>query len=292
MKHPGSIRNATVGLVLGLALGSPACKESPKASRPEPTIAAKPSPSIVELTPAERAFLDGRLGRAIELLRAEQRDSSDGLLLGYALALTGDEPAAKQVLDDTLRAPHFSDDHLFRGLLAVLTGRLDESIAEIALAGPTPERRFFPRVLHVELLTLAGRFQDSEAEAAELAREFPNEPLVHHTRGHLESARENWAAAIDAYVRSEKLGGPNPDLDDGIAAARIGLKQYAEAAASIERCRKDFPDYPEILFQAIRLARMKPGASREPLQKLVTEYRSRTKRADRLMEIEQWAKKP
>jgi hypothetical protein len=95
-------------------------------------------------------------------------------------------------------------------------------------------------------------------------------------------------AAIEAYTRSAALGGPNPDLDDGIAAARIGLGQYRDARQAIDRCREAFPDYEEILYQAIRLERLKPGASGAPLGALAAEYRSRSKRQDRLAEVAGW----
>src|SRR3970282_1160944 len=96
------------------------------------------------------------------------------------------------------------------------------------------------------------------------------------------------AVAIDPYARSAKLGGPNPDLNDGIAAARIALGQYSEARQAIDHCREAFPDYPEILYQAIRLERAKPGGAGKPLPILVAEYRRRTKRQDRLAEISGW----
>jgi hypothetical protein len=171
-----------------------------------------------------------------------------------------------------------------------VTGNLDQAIDELG-AGGQPPRRFFSRVLHTEMLTLARRFEAAQVEAEALARDFPGEPLAPHTRGHLESARSNWALAIEAYTRSAELGGPNPDLDDGIAAARIALGQYPEARQAIDRCRQAFPDYPEILYQAIRLERAKPGGAGRPLGTLVAEYRRRTRRQDRLAEIALWTGK-
>lgn len=272
-----------------VALLLTACGAPP--ASPPPSLAAAPSSGRPEaLTLAERAFLDGRLDRAIALLQAGQRDSADSLLLAYALLLSGDEAAATHVLDETMRAPHYADEGRFRALLAIVTGDLDRALAELGSGGPP--RPFFSRVLHTEILTLARRFDAAQAEADALARDFPEDPLVPHTRGHLESARENWMPAIEAYTRSAELGGPNPDLDDGIAAARIALGQYAEARTAIDRCRAAFPEYSEILYQAIRLERLKRGAAGTPLPRLAAEYRGRTKRRDRLAEVAGWVGKP
>lgn len=274
----------SVALVLSLA--APGCRPSAPAPPPPPATLAAPAGTPAELTEAERAFLDGRLDRAVELLKAGPRDSGDGLLLAYALLLRGDESEATRVAEETLRAPHHRDERTFRGLLALLTGKLDRAIDELGGAGAPP--RFFSRVLHAETLTLARRFEAAQAATEALARDFPQEPLVPHTRGHLESARGNWAAAIESYTRSAQLGGRNPDLDDGVAAAGIALGHYPEARQAIARCREDFPDYPEILYQAIRLERARPGAAGQPLRNLVAEYRRRTKRQDRLAEIDLW----
>jgi len=286
------MRALLLRLAILVSLSPLACKDTPPGSPAPQAADTTPIQQPDELTPAERAFLDGRLNRAVELLQVNQRDTFDSLLLAYSLVLLGDESAATRVLDETMRAPHFADEHMFRGLLAVLTGNLDQAIREVGAAGQLQRRRFFPRALHVELLTLAQRFEDAESALEALARDFPHEPIVPHTRGHLESARENWAGAIDAYTHSAELGGPNPDLDDGIAAARIALGQYSEARQVIERCRRSFPDYPEILYQAIRLARVNPDLAAEPLQTVVAEYRSRTKRQDRLAEIATWMGQP
>ena len=280
-------------LVLLLALG--AC--SPAGREPEPGASAAPATAPAstgrpeELTPAERAFLDGRLDRAIDLLEDGRRDATESLLLAYALVLSGDQRAAARVLDETMRAPHYTDEHRFRTLLALVTGDLDRALAELAAGGVSP-RPFFSRVLHVEVLTLARRFDAALAEADALAKDFPDEPIVPHARGHLESARGNWKAAIEAYTRSAALGGPNPDLDDGIAAARIALGQYREARRAIDRCREAFPDYVEILYQAIRLERLKPGASGRPLGALAAEYSRRSKRKERVAEVAGWTAKP
>lgn len=284
------LAGSPIVLAVALPICSLACKDSHPGPRMSQSAETTPIRGPEELTPAERAFLDGRLDRAVELLQVSQRDSADSLLLAYSLLLLGDESEATRVLDETMRAPHYTDEHRFRGLLAIVTGNLDRAINELGAAGQ-PQRRFFSRVLHTEILTLAQRFEAAQSEAEALAKDFPDEPLVPHTRGHLESARRNWTVAIDAYTRSAKLGGPNPDLDDGIAAARIALGQYSEARQAIDRCREAFPDYPEILYQAIRLERSKPGGAGKPLQTLVAEYRRRTKRQDRLAEIAEWMSK-
>ncbi len=265
------------------ASGSPACR--PATSPPPPqTVAAGPA----ALTPGERAFLDGRLDQAAVLLREGRRDSSDDLLRAYALLLAGDEPAAGAALEEAMRAPLYADPGRFRALLSLLTGRLDRAIAELTDAGgPRP---FFNRVLAVEAQNLAGRYDAAQAEVDALAREFPSEPLVPHARGHLATARGQWSIALAAYMRSAQLGGPNPDLADGIAAAQIALGRYVEAREAIDGCRAVFPDYAEILYQAIRLERARPGAAGTSLAALASEYRSRSRRKDRVDEVGRWAR--
>ena len=279
------MRRLLLSSLLAFAACAPHGRESVPAATPAVAPATTGRPD--ELTGAERAFLDGRLDEAIARLRGGGGDAADELLLAYALLLSGDERAARHVLDETMRAPHHADAHRFRSLLALVTGDLEAAIAELS-AGRGQPRPFFTRVLLVEVLSLARRFDAAQAEAEALARDFPQEPLVAHTRGHLESARGNWMPAIEAYTRSAALGGPNPDLDDGIAAGRIALGQPREARAAIDRCRAAFPGYTEILYQAIRLERAKPGASGVPLGALVAEYRQRTQRQDRLVEVARW----
>ena len=287
------MRRAPWPTVFALAASFAACAPANRDATPVATVRPPAPPATTgqpeELTPAERAFLDARLDETIALLRDGGRDAGDGLLLAYALMLSGDDGGARKALEETMRAPHHADEHRFRSLLALLTGDLEGALAELSAGGR--QRPFFSRVLHAEAAILARRFDVAQAETDALAAEFPDEPLVPHTRGHLESARGNWAAALDAYARSAALGGPNPDLDDGIAGALIALRQFADARRAIDRCRAAFPGYTEILYQAIRLERAKRGASGVPLGALVAEYRQRTRRQDRLVEVARWVGK-
>lgn len=244
------------------------------------------------LTDAERAFLDGRLDRTVQHLRNDRRDATDGLLLAYALLMQGDEEAATTVLDQTMQAPLFADEHLFNGLFAIVTGDLDAALEQLALQVQQPRRRLFSAVLHVEILILAERFEEADAEIRALVDALPEEPLVHHTLGHLELARENWTEVLAAYGRAVDLGGPNPDLDEGFAIAHTGLGQYSLARAAIERCRAAFPDYGEILFQAIRLAREAPEHAIAPIDALISEYRAQARRPDRLAQVDEWMSGP
>ena len=276
-----------------LAAVAVGCKDKPSDPSDSPAVQAEtPSQAPADLTEAERAFLDGRLNRTIDLLESGSGDATDALLHAYCLLLTGNVDAATALLDVTMRAPHYRDEHLFLGLFAVLTGDLDQSLAELATEREQPRRRFFAQVLYVELLILAERFEAADSESAILIEAYSSEPIVHHTRGHLEQARENWQAAIEAYTRANELGGPNPDIDDGLAAAHIALEKYGEARQAIERCREIFPDYQEIVYQHFRLAHLAPPFSEQPVQALAAEYRRRSLRQDRHAEIEQWLTEP
>jgi predicted Zn-dependent protease len=123
----------------------------------------------------------------------------------------------------------------------------------------------------------------------ELLRRYPQETIVHHVLGHLESARESWRAAIDAYERARATGGENPDLDEGIASALIELEEFDAAAKVLERCKSNFPAYTEILFQEIRHSARNSRSTPESLDPLIAEYERRTRRIDRLVEVAQIA---
>jgi len=267
-----------------LACGTLSCSDAPW--RPKEQVQTPQ-----DLRPVERAFLEARLDKTIELLTAHQRDSTDGLLLAYVLFLVGEEPKGKQVFQETMAAPRYERENLFRGLLSLTTGRLTAAIDYLDKERRQAPERFFAGVLYVETLTLAGRFEDAEAAVKELEQRHPQETIVHHTRGHLESARKSWKPAVEAYERARELGGETPDLDEGIAAALIGLGDFAAAEKEIERCKRNFPAYTEILFQEIRRAVLDPTSPAELLDPLIAEYEKRTRRIDRLVEIAQMTKR-
>jgi tetratricopeptide (TPR) repeat protein len=242
-----------------------------------------------DLHSAERAFLEARLDEAIDLLTVEKRDSTDGLLLAYSLFLVGDKSKGKRVFEETMAAPRYEREHLFRALRSITTGRLTEGIDFLELERRQAPRQFFANALYVEALILASRFDRAETTLNELLRRYPQETIVHHVLGHLESARESWQAAIDAYERARETGGENPDLDEGIASALIELQEFDAAAKVIERCKGNFPDYTEILFQEIRHSARNPRSTPESLDPLIADYERRTRRIDRLVEVAQIA---
>lgn len=245
-----------------------------------------------KLTAVERAFLEARLDKTVELLAVRHRDSTDGLLHAYALFLLGDEPRSKQVFSQTMAAPRYLREDLFRAFLSLVTGKLDEAVKHFDRERKQAPERFFASVMHVEVLTLAGRYDDAAAALAPLKTLYPRENIVPHTEGHLESARQAWGAAAAAYERSRELGGENPDIDEGIAAAMIGLHDWPRADDAILRCKKSFPEYAEILYQEVRRSALAPGSSAETLSPLIAKYKSVTKRRDRVEEVERLVKRP
>jgi tetratricopeptide (TPR) repeat protein len=260
------------------------CSDAP----PRPTEHAQ---TPQDLQPAERAFLEARLDEAIELLTAHRRDSTDGLLLAYSLFLVGEKSKGKRVFEETMAAPHYEREHLFRALVSLTTGRLAKAIDFLELERRQAPRRFFAGVLYVETLILAGRFENAEAAVKELTQRHPRETIVHHSRGHLESARKSWKPAVDAYEQAREYGGENPDLDEGIASALIDSGDLVAADKAIERCKENFPDYTEILFQEIRLRVLAPESPTDLLDSLIAEYEGRTRRIDRMVEVAQMTKR-
>ena len=267
------------------ASGMQGCKDS---STPPPEEVMPHPQGPNDLHPAERSFLEGRLDRTVKLRMENCRDSSDGLLLAFAIFLQGDEALSQRIFSEVMRTPRYRNEHLFRGLLAVLTGDMNKALEHLDQERKLPHRQFFASVLYVELLILAKRFDAAAGEVEELKLRYSGEPIIYHTEGHMEAARSSWRAALSAYQRSEELGGINPDLDDGIAAALIELGELDTARERVYQCRKDFPDYTEILFQELRLVHLDPDAPTEALATLAAEYKRRTKMKDRVEQVEQW----
>lgn len=237
-----------------------------------------------ELHPAERAFLEARLDTAIDLLNKRRRDSTDGLILAYSLFLRGDDADSQKAFSTAMKVPRYKDSSLFEGLLGALTGKLSEAIEHLQ-PKPKQAHRFFARVLLVELLTLAERFDEAEPLVDALIKDFPEETIVHHTKGHLEAARESWSAALAAYTHADALGKNNPDVCDGLVQAHIGLKDFTAARALLDSCQPRFPQYAELLYQRIRMETLIGESSDEALHSLVSEYRKRSKRQDRIKEF-------
>lgn len=239
------------------------------------------------LRPAQRAFLEAKLDETLILLSKHREDASDGLLLAYALFLSGQEEEGRKVFQETMAAPDYQRRNVFLGLLSLLTGKPAAATQYFDTERKASPIDLFAAVMYVETLTLAERFDDAEVAAKQLIEQYPQENIVYHTRGHLESARKSWKAAADAYRQARELGGPNPDLDEGIAAALIELGDLAKARAEIQHCKNAFPRYTEILFQEIRLAMLDPTVPRDRVDALINEYRRRSRRHDRLAELDQ-----
>jgi tetratricopeptide (TPR) repeat protein len=284
-------------LVAAVGCGSPEPPSSPPSTpAATPTAPAEtPTPAAsvavqtpADLRPAERAFIEARLDETVQLLNEGSQEATDRLMLAFALQMQGHNERAERIFRHTMRRPGGKDDHLFRGFVAALTGNAAEAVRRLELERARPQNRFFAEALYVEFLAGSERFEEAEVEATKLEQSYPDSPVVHHIRGHLETGRQAWQAALEAYRRSEELGRRNPDVDDGIAHALIELGQFAEAHAVVERCRSEFPEHTEILFYATRLESLDPAGTPEALERLAAEYEKRSARADRLEEVATW----
>jgi len=263
-------------LCMGIVL-FPACDKAPE-----------PGQTPAMLHPAERAFLEARLQRTVELLDAERRDAADGLLLTYALFLLGDDSRSRSLFEKVMSGARSEQSPMFYALGFLLTGKPEQALMQLEKARHQGPQMFFAQMLFIETLVLNRQFDKADAELARFVHQYPDENIVYHTQGHLYSAWQLWEKAIAAYEEARKRGGENPDLDEGIAAALIALGRYREAQSVVERCKVDFPDYDEILFEEIRLMHQKPAVSEEALRSLVSEFKKRSRRTDRFSEVDAW----
>lgn len=239
-----------------------------------------------QLEAPQRAFLDALLERTVLLLEADRRDAADEILFAYALFLSGRDAESRVAYDRALKADPARRPHLYAAIGALMTGKNEVAVQEFVNAARADESPFFATLLRVEALTGASRFDEASDELDRLQALFPDEPTIAHTRGHLMSARKQWQPAVDAYEQARTLGGDNPDLDEGIAASWLELGDYARAFEAVERCKREFPDYVEILFQELQILLAQGSADPAEVKVRLDEYRDRTLRWQRVREVE------
>jgi len=253
----------------------PACDKAPESSQ---------TPAM--LLPAERAFLEARLADTVTLLKAGKRDAADGLLQTYAMFLLGDDDGSRRLFEQIMSGSVSEQTPMFYALGFLLTGKPDQALMQLDKVRHQGAQMFFAQMLYIETLILIEQFDKADAELARLIQSYPDENIVYHTQGHLYSAQQLWDKAIAAYDAARQMGGENPDLDEGIAAAMIALGRYQEAQAVIGRCKRNFPSYAEILFEEIHLMRQRSGSDSPELARLMADYMKRSQRQDRIAEMQ------
>lgn len=253
----------------------PACDKAPE-----------PGQTSAMLHPAERAFLEARLQRTVELLDDGKRDAADGLLQVYALFLQGDDAGSGRLFEKIMSKAVSGQTPMFYALGFLLTGKPEQALMQLDKVRHQGPQMFFAQMLYLETLILSGQFDKADNELSRLIQHYPDENIIYHTQGHLYSARQLWGEAILAYGEARQRGGENPDLDEGIAAAMIALSRYQEAKAVIDRCKTNFPSYAEILFEEIHLMRQTSGSGSPELPRLIADYMKRSQRQDRVVEMQ------
>lgn len=268
---------ATAGLMLILSILQTGCDNS-----------AKPAGDHFRLTEVERSFLEARLDRTGEILSQRQRGAIDNLIYAYVLALKGDVAGAKQAFQDAMLAPLQDRKRqlLSEALIALFSQNLNLALTNITTYHEQNPDDVFASILRIEWEIAAGKNHSTEQELNALLTRYPKETIIYHTLGHLYSARKEWQKATDAYRRSRKLGGENPDLDAGIAAAMIELGKFSSARTVIDRCKENFPAFAGILFDEIRLAVMGDKKDLGKAEALLAEYRRLSSDQQRIREAE------
>jgi tetratricopeptide (TPR) repeat protein len=144
-----------------------------------------------------------------------------------------DDPAA--VLDDAPSA------RMLAGRLMV-EGRAAEAVdLRRAVLERTGDRRDHSH--YALALFQSGRFEEAAAEIERCIARFPGDAGLHVKRGQVRERRQDWAAALEAYVQASALDPDNAEAAPGVARCLAYLGRHASLEAWLRRFPQDAPRF-------------------------------------------------
>ena len=240
MKHP-MIRVLSAGTVAAAALLASGCGETAHSQqvRREARDRYDRAGAQIAYDQARQAFQSGQFEQALENVdRAIARfpkESSYQLLRGRILhEMTRVDEAHESFRAAAELDPRKPEPHYFMGIIHQRWRENDKAVDSYAKAAQLDQSKIHFAAAEIEVLTLAGRYDEADARLAAIERRFEFSPIIDRLRADVHKMRGDHEACTAMLERAAIRDTSSPELLEELAFARYSKGDWNGSLAVLD----------------------------------------------------------